>query len=133
MQYQDFIGHVQHNARLGTEEQAVKITRCVLEVLAKRLTDEEAAHVAAQLPEEIGNYMTNVKGNERFDVDEFFKRVSEKEGVDMPAAVHHVRSVISVLTDAITQGEIEDVINQLPEEFVPLFTDGSEGQINLGS
>ncbi|MEH2241168.1 hypothetical protein [Nostoc sp.] len=34
---------------------------------------------------------------ERFSLDEFFGRVSQRESIDLPDAVHHARVVIEVL------------------------------------
>jgi uncharacterized protein (DUF2267 family) len=82
------------------------------------------------LPEEIGRYLREVEGPaERFDLNEFFERVSGHEGSDLPVAVHHARVVTSVVRDAVTEGEIEDVLAQLPDEYKPLFESGSEGEM----
>lgn len=67
---------------------------------------------------------------EKFSLEEFFKRVSAREGVDEPEAVYHARVVIDILQDAVTGGEIEDIRSQLPEEYAPLFEAGSEGQMS---
>ncbi len=130
MKYDEFIGQVQGRARLGTTQDAVKATRATLEVLSQRLAGGEADDLAAQLPEEIGRYMQGSGPiGQRFGLDEFFQRVSHKEGVDLPQATHHARAVISVLVEAATPGEIEDVRAQLPDEFDPLFEAGSEGPL----
>ena len=129
MKYDEFVGQVQHRARLGTSGEAVRATRATLEVLGQRLFGGEAEDLAAQLPEEIGFYLTNVDEDESFGLDEFFTRVGERAGVDLPDAVHHARVVISVLQDAVSQGEIEDVRSQLPPEYDPLFESGSEGEM----
>lgn len=130
MTYDEFIGQVQSRARLGSTGEAVRATRATLEVLGQRLFGGEAKDLAAQLPQEVGYYLRQGKSNERFGLNEFFRRVSESEGVDLPVAVHHARAVISVVHDAVSQGEIDDVRDQLPEEFAPLFEAGSEGALN---
>jgi len=43
--------------------------------------------------------------------------------------VHHARAVISVLTEAVSNGEIDDLRSGLPEEYAPLFEAGSEGEL----
>ncbi|WP_292761440.1 DUF2267 domain-containing protein [Nostoc sp. NOS(2021)] len=55
----------------------------------------------------------------------FFGRVSQREGVELPDAVHHAPVVIEVLSKAISSGEINDICSQLPSEFEPLFEAGS--------
>jgi uncharacterized protein (DUF2267 family) len=127
MQYDEFLGKVQNRARLATKSEAVKASRATLEVLAQRLFGGEADDLAAQLPSELAYYMKQVESSESFDLDAFFERVAEREGVDLPDATHHSRMVMSVVREAITQGEFEDVLAQLPEDYQPLFELGSEG------
>ncbi len=132
MQFDQFIGQVQHRARLAATDEAIRATRTTLQTLAERLTEGEADDLAAQLPQEIGRYLQEVENHaERFSLDDFFRRVSEREGVELPDAVHHARAVISVLNEAVTQGELRDVRAQLPDEFDPLFEAGSEGNMRV--
>ena len=132
MQYNEFLGNVQDRARLATQDEAVAATRATLTVLAKRLAGGEADNLAAQLPEEIGRYLREVEGPaERFGLNEFFERVSSHEGTALPVAVHHARAVVSVLRDAVSAGEIDDVLAQLPEDYEPLFESGSEGEMSI--
>lgn len=129
MQYDEFIGLVQNRARLASNGEAVRATRATLEVLGTRLYGGEVEDLAAQLPAEVGHYLRQVESNETFGLDEFFERVSRHEQVDLPEAVHHARAVISVIQEAVSPGEIEDVRAQLPAEFNPLFEAGSEGAL----
>lgn len=130
MQYDDFIGQVQNRAHLASHEQAVRAIRATLSTLAQRLTGGEPKDVAAQLPEEIGFYMLNQGGPERFDLREFFQRVADIENADYPDAVFHARAVISVLLEAVSPGEIDDLRAQLDEEFDALFTAKAEGKLH---
>jgi uncharacterized protein (DUF2267 family) len=129
MNYDKFLGKVQNQARLPTTADAVKATRATLEVLGQRLHGGEADDLASQLPSEIGLYLKQAEPSEAFDLDEFFKRVSQREDIDLPDAIFHSRAVISVLTEAVTPGEIEDVRAQLTQEYDPLFEAGSEGSM----
>ncbi len=130
MNYSEFIGHVQNRGRMASEGEALTATRATLEVLGQRLAGGEPSNLGAQLPEEIARFLMVEGGaGERFDLDEFFRRVGEREGVDLPVSVHHARAVIAVLQDAVSRGEIDDVRAQLPEEFTPLFEAGSEGEM----
>jgi len=102
-----------------------------LETLAERLAGGEPKNLAAQLPAEIGIHLERgpEAGGQRFPLDEFFKRVSEREGVELPKAVFHARAVIDVVCEAVSGGEIQDVRSQLPADFQPLFEAGSQGQL----
>lgn len=129
MHFHEFIGHVQSRARLGSTGEAVKATRATLEVLAERLFNGQSSNLAAQLPSEVGVYLSDDGQKQTFDLQEFFVRVSQRENVDLPDAVHHARVVISVVQEAVSQGEIEKVRAQLPEDYDALFESGSEGEL----
>lgn len=130
MQYHDFIGNVQAKARLSSQSEAVTATRATLETLGERMLSGQAKSLAAQLPQEIGLYLKNTADQQSsFDIDTFWQKVCEREGTDKPEAVHHARSVIAVMQEAVSAGEIEDVRNALPDDFDPLFESGSEGNL----
>lgn len=130
MQYHEFIGKVQNRARMGTTAEAVRATRATLEVLGERLYGGAADDLAAQLPSEVRNYLTDGEESNTFGLDEFFERVSKNENVDLPDAAHHARVVMSVVQDASSHGQIKDIRAQLPEEYDPLFESGSEGEMS---
>jgi uncharacterized protein (DUF2267 family) len=111
MKHDEFIGQVQHRARLSSRGDAQMTTRATLETLAERLAGDEADDLASQLPRGIAEYLrTGLAGEgERFSVEEFFQRVSRREGVDLPKAIYHARAVIAVLYEAVSQGEMADV------------------------
>jgi uncharacterized protein (DUF2267 family) len=122
MNYDQFVGQVQSRARLGSTGETVRAIRATLEALGQRLAGNEAQHLAAQLPEEVGYYLKQAEAKgERFGLREFFERVSQHERQDLPEATHHARAVISVVCEAITPGELGHLRAQLPEEFNPLF------------
>lgn len=123
MKHDEFIGKVQHRARLSSRGDAEVATHATLETLAERLAGGEAKDLASQLPRGIADYLhTGLAGaGEHFSVDEFFQRVSKREGVDLPKAIYHARTVIAVLYEAVTPGEITDVRAQLPADFSRLF------------
>lgn len=128
MHYDQFVGQVQHRARLGSTGDAVAAIRATLETLAERLAGGEAKDLASQLPREIGYYLMRGLPElpQRFGLDEFVWRVSMRAGVQMRRAFFQARVVLEVVSEAVSLGEMEDVICQLPQEFEPLFA-GSEG------
>lgn len=129
MKYHDFIGKVQQRARLGTTEEAMRATHATLETLGQRLYGGQASNLAAQLPSEIQDYLKEKEESATFGVQEFYQRISKQTNVDLPQVVHHARAVISVVQDAVSDGEIDNVRKQLPEEYDPLFESGSEGEM----
>lgn len=121
MTFDQFTGQVQHRARLASTGDALRAIRATLTVLGQRLYGGEAYELAAQLPEEIKRYLQQALPSETFGLTEFYQRVADLEGVDMPESVFHSRAVISVLIDAVSPGEIRDMLDQLPSDYAPLF------------
>ena len=120
---------VRNRARLPDLESAMRATRATLETLSERLGNEEARHLGAQLPEEIGRFLTEPNGEpagERFDADEFLARVAKREEVDLPESVHHARAVLEIVGSAVSEGEMDDVRDRLPDDYHQLFA-GSAG------
>ncbi len=128
MKFEEFLGHVQHRAHLGSMQEAVRATRATLETLSERLFYGEKQNIAAQLPHEIGEIIRHIDGSEKFDLHEFFTRVGAREQVDLPVAVHHARVVAEVLREAVDAGAFHNLEVQLPPEFRPLFS-GSAGRL----
>ena len=54
-------------------------------------------------------------------MEEFYRRVAEREGVDIETARIDAEAVMRVLREAVTFGELDDVMAQLPAEFNSLF------------
>ena len=130
MQYHEFVGQVQHRARLGTEGEAVRAVHATLETLGERLFGGEAHNLAAQLPQEIGDYLERPMDSESFDLDTFYDRVAMREGIDLPDAIYHSRIVIEVMREAVTPAIIDKVMDQLPEEYNQLFQASSKGRMS---
>src|SRR3954463_4466458 len=91
-EHDQFLTAVQQKARIS-RERAEAAARATLETLAERLSAGEARDVAAQLPPELAAYLPPRGDAERFDVEEFLRRVAEREGVDVPTAEEHARAV----------------------------------------
>ena len=131
MRYDEFLGHVQHRARLGSRGEAERATRATLETLAERLVGGETHDLAAQLPPELALslQLPDAGIGAKLTLEEFFELVSEREGVELEEATLHARVVIGVLTEAVSLGEIKDVRVQLPAAFAQLFNVENEGDL----
>ncbi len=129
MNFDEFIGQVQHRARLSSREHAERATRAVLETLAQRLSGGEPKNLASQLPPEIGRYLLEptAGAGKRFGARDFYDLVALREGIDMQDAAYHVRAVASVLHEAVSAGEWEKMLAQLPDDLDQLMESGSEG------
>ena len=129
MQFAQFLGRVQSRAHLESPEAALKATRATLATLAQRLGSNEPANLAAQLPAEIARFLHTEDQGERFSSDEFFQRVSERTGADLPDAVFQARVVLEVLGEAVSTGQLQDLRSQLPDDYQRIFRSGSEGHM----
>lgn len=125
MEYSEFLGQVQNRLELDSQQEAVKVTRIVLETLGARLGPGEAQDLSAQLPEEIGRYLEVSGEPASFGWQEFVERVAAAEDLtadELADAAYHAQVVVSVVAEAATPGELGDVVAQLPDdEFEELF------------
>jgi len=97
-----------------------------LRTLGERLDAGEARQVAALLPPEIAGRIGPHGPAEAFDVDEFIRRVAEREAVDTRTAERDVRAVFTALGAALPAEEIDDLAAQLPKGFAPLLPRGPD-------
>ncbi|WP_247000791.1 DUF2267 domain-containing protein [Halosolutus gelatinilyticus] len=119
MEYADFIGEVQHRAQLDSREAALSVSRATLTTLSERIDPGQAENLGAQLPEELGRFLEEVDDVERFDFDEFVDRVAERERVgeeDPAEAAFHAQTVMDIVEEAVTEGALRDVKDQLPDD-----------------
>lgn len=105
----------------ATESQAYTALRAVLHVLRDRLTVDEAAQLAAQMPMLIrGLYFEGWKPARvpvRYRaLDDFLGAVSRQMGNADVTPERACRAVFSLLTSRISSGEVEDVYHMMPAE-----------------
>jgi uncharacterized protein (DUF2267 family) len=122
MQLHEFLGKVQDRARLSSLGDAETATSATLETLRERLAGGEPKDVASQLPAEIAKYFEAPHREEadRFDYKEFYRRVSERAGMRQQDAAFQARAVMSVLSDAVTPGEMNHIRTQLTDDYQDL-------------
>jgi uncharacterized protein (DUF2267 family) len=116
MTYDEFIDAVAELGQLSREE-AEEVTHATLQTLAERITGGEADDVASQLPKRLKDaLLTTNEQAEPCGLEEFKRRVSERSaGID--DTTHAIRAVMTTLREALTGGEFDDVMDQLPVEF----------------
>jgi uncharacterized protein (DUF2267 family) len=122
MQYDEFISKVAQ--RTGWErEQAEAVTRATLATLSARITSGEADDLAAQLPQELKSPLSSGPAKAvPFDVAEFKRRLAEHAAVPEDQAEKGIRAVFATLSEAVTGGEFDDVLSQLPNDYRSLVT-----------
>jgi len=127
----EFIAKVQRRADLDSQEEAMLAIGATLATLAERLAGGEAKDLASQLPPEIGVFLLQPYAGigDPFGLEEFFRLVSERAGIDLQDASLQARVVIGVLCEAVSMGEIENVRSQLPHDIRQLFMVENEGDL----
>jgi uncharacterized protein (DUF2267 family) len=116
-------------AELGTDDRkaAYEVLRGFLHALRDRLTIEETAQLAAQLPELIrGIYYEGWKPSrtpERYrDIDSFLERVGREAPLHGETETSYAATAAArVLRRHVSNGEIEDVLATLPASIRPIF------------
>jgi uncharacterized protein (DUF2267 family) len=132
MKYEEFIEQVQKRARLASKTEAARATRAALETLAECISKEERYDAASQLPRGLAMYLKQPflgpgkqpSPKRNFSLEEFFQRMSIREDVPPATAREHAHAVMSVVVDAVSKGELEDIRAQLPIEFYYEFFEG---------
>ncbi len=125
MQYKEFLNKIQDRIGPAQPDEARRAIIATLETLGERISGGEASDLAEQLPEELKEPLHQAgEDNEEFSLDEFLRRVGEREDVEADEAREHVSAVMTVLTEAVSGGELDNIRAQLPQEFEPLFEYG---------
>jgi uncharacterized protein (DUF2267 family) len=95
-----------------------RVERATLRTLADRISGGEAKDLAVQLPVHLKDALRPAhKEAEAFDVDEFVRRVAERGGVRPDEARAAAAAVLITVREAVSPGEFDDVLSQLPQEY----------------
>jgi uncharacterized protein (DUF2267 family) len=117
---------------MGWEDRhlAYKSLRAALHALRDRLTPEEAAHLSAQMPMLVrGLYYEGWKPSDApekiRDKESFLARVKEKLDGATTAGQMDIemltRAVFKLVRHRISEGEVDDIISELPKEIAELW------------
>jgi uncharacterized protein (DUF2267 family) len=121
MQYNEFIGEVQHRLELPTEGDAVRATRIVLTTLGERLGAGEAADLASPLPMEVDRYLTEAESGGQFSYQEFIERIAAAADIDEGDAHFYAQAVVALVAECVPGSEIEQARAQLTDDYDELF------------
>ena len=120
MQFDEFVHEVADRTGMSREE-AESLVRATLRTLAERLSGGEAEDLRAQLPKQLqAELIPPQEEAQGFDVEEFARRVAARSGIDEADAGAGVVAVLSVIRDAVSPGEFDDVLSQLGRDFAEL-------------
>lgn len=123
MKYDEFLAEVQQLGEYDSREEAERVTRAVLEMLAERLTGSEAEDLAAQLPDQMGDFLqTQSSAGRSLGVDEFLSEVAERlGGASAETARWDTSAVLTTVAKSIDGGQLNHVLSQLPTNYAVLF------------
>jgi uncharacterized protein (DUF2267 family) len=111
---------VERTAKLDSREKAKGVTAAVLHALRDRLTPEEALQARAQLPEPLKDVWDEDEDLDRrplrLDLPHFHARVMGEAGLTSTREARWATlAVFGALKEALSPGEAEDVMAQLPK------------------
>jgi uncharacterized protein (DUF2267 family) len=123
--YKAFLKRLCEKGRYSEEiaEQSAVSVLCALE---QRLMPEEARDMEAQLPMKLQNLLYRCEKHlgqapQKFGREEFLAMVAEDLGMQSSETESVVRHVFDTLREQVSEGEIEQVIQQLPADLRELW------------
>jgi uncharacterized protein (DUF2267 family) len=115
MDYETFVELIE--TMTGTSRQdAERTIHATVQTLAERISKEEVQDLAEELPDELVPWLHVDSHGEAFGLEEFIRRVAEREGVDQVTAEQHVRSFFLAFRRMLSPKELEDIRAQLPQD-----------------
>lgn len=126
MKEHELVSAVRASTGIANSDDAERAVRATLQVLGRRLTGGETRHLASQLPPDLAGVLPEQGAGERFDVEEFYRRVAAEEGGECTPqqARQHARAVVTAMRNSLPQGEIDDFAAQLPADYADLLSSG---------
>jgi uncharacterized protein (DUF2267 family) len=118
------LGGVADRAGLSRDA-ARRVAEAVLETLAERIAAGEVDDLMALLPLELRPPLDRGKGRGggnavRMSLDDFVRRVAEREGISPGTAREHTAAVLGTLRELLPDAEWRDVTAQLPSDYEAL-------------
>jgi uncharacterized protein (DUF2267 family) len=121
--YERFLTTIAEQTGLDRDH-AERAAMATLVTLAERISRARAEELAEDLPERLRFWLQDARDRpEDFHVEEFVRRVAEREEVDTETAARHARAVFRALARTAPAYEIDDLVDELPQEYEPFTGD----------
>lgn len=122
-----FVARLQERLGVSDPDRALLAFEVVASCIARRLTPPEAQDLAAQLPSTIREKLLDLPAGPDFAITRtsIDQEVASRLNLDLESAHILVRRVGESFTEFVSDGEIDDVVNQLPQELKKLFKPAS--------
>lgn len=123
MKYDEFLAKVRDRGEYADNQEADQVSGIVLARLGERLATGEAKDVAAQLPVELQPPLLQTEATPpaRSGIHEFLCRLAGDLNATEETARWDASAVLTTLAEAITGGQLNQILSQLPAEFAVLF------------
>lgn len=121
MRYDEFLARVREHGEYADQGEADRTTRAVLGLLGQRLVDGERKDLAAQLPEQLQNEVLSAPAQEAFGVEELLRRLAHELSATEETARWDASAVLATLAEAVSGGQLNQILTQLPAGYAPLF------------
>jgi putative drug exporter of the RND superfamily len=130
--HDEFVENVVSRSDL-TRPEAARAGNAVLTTLAERITRKERRVLALYLPKQLRPV---IKGGrmrrEEFPLDEFERRVAQRQGVSTESARESTRAVMSALAAVVARGEMDYLRAQLSADYETVLPDGDAPALRRG-
>lgn len=133
MHYAQFLATIRNSGGFDADHDdgnhADQATIATLSILGQQLAGNESRHLAAQLPIELQELLTQRDGDHKTDkdgeiaVDVFLFRIADEEGFgcETDQARAHAKAVLSTLAGSLSSHESAVLRAQLPAGYATLF------------
>lgn len=113
MQYGPFVRRTSELAGISDQNASIAV-QSVMRTLAEQLSEKESHDLWSQLPSEFEPARRGVSGHELgYSSDQFIEQVATLEGVPVGEAGEHVRATFTCLQEAVSEGELAGVLNEM--------------------
>jgi uncharacterized protein (DUF2267 family) len=120
MKFEEIVRKVGERAGIDDRFEAERVTVAVVQTLCDRLSGKEANDLLAQLPSALRELVAVSPSPLPLTLDEFVHRVAERLDVTDEEAGSYARAVFATLREAVTRGELQDVVAELDPEYADL-------------
>ena len=107
-----------------SREESADITRAVLQGLATQLSEGEAKHLAADLPEPLADQLRAPKRSKKeahpMAAGDFIRQVSSRTGVKPEDVRAGAGAVLDIMRETLGQEDYRHLLGQLPAEYANL-------------
>jgi uncharacterized protein (DUF2267 family) len=120
VKYDEFVDRVAERAGLSDRAEAERTAVTVLQELCDRITGDEAWDLLAQLPAQLKQAVIISPAALPMPAEEFVERVARELEISPEETRVRTRAVFGTLREAVSWGELEDVLMQLDPDYADL-------------